>query len=832
MEAADAPIGRTVALKLLLEGAPLDFVERFHREGRITGRLEHPNIVPVHEVGALPGTGEVFIAMKRITGRDMADVIADLRLGKGGEVWTQRRLVEAFRDVCRAVAYAHSKGVIHRDLKPSNVMLGEFGEVLVVDWGLAKDRRESKVESRESPGTLDSRPSTLDPLLTLDGDVFGTPEYMPPEQAEGKVDEVDARSDVYSLGAILYEILVWRPPHVGESTSEILSRVVSEPVRAPSTVFLRGRAGIPRKGPRFEPAAVPLDLEAVCMKALSRDKESRHADGRELAADIDQWLEGAKERERAERQSAARLAEAMRLLERVRTLRREVAEADAEAERISQSIQAWLPAEKKRPVWEAEDRFKSLQDDQARSFAQASAAFEEAFRLNPLNEDAREGRCVLEAERFLEAEQRRDSREMIASRQALEALDRTGSHRGRLDASGHVSLRTSTHRCECLKPGPEGWRVSYGEVPAVVWRDGAPDPGRRPQDRDSLVPSAKISPDGVRGAHARECPTRDLAGVGVEIQRFEERDRRMVAVPTGSGGRTPVERLELPQGSYRALFRRAGFVEACVPFVVTRGSELDFRVTMYREEEAPAGFRFVPGGEFLFGDAEAGGEPPRLAKTLDIFMAVAPVTCAEYVEFLDDLCTSGRQEEALRRQLREGNAWFLESKGGKFAYPAAGAPVLLRLQPEFPALGMSWHDAVAFAAWRSKRDRRVYRLPHEEEFEWAARGADQRVYPWGNAADPAFSNTQLSHAEGPQPRAPGSFPADESPFGVLDLAGNAPTWCWNAPRKPYRHFCSLRGGSFRGSMDQAKSPRIQGCEPGIVHRQFGFRLCAPAFGPV
>jgi serine/threonine protein kinase len=178
VEATDIPLARTVALKLLLPDAPLEAVERFRWECRITGWLNHPNIVSVHDAGVLAQTGERFFAMKRIPGRDLHDGIHRLKL-------PVRRLVESLRDAAKAVAYAHSRGVVHRDLKPSNVMIGDQGETLVVDWGLAR--------AGGSPEGAPAAPEELrSPGLTLDGDVMGTPSYMPPEQAQGRVGEIDA----------------------------------------------------------------------------------------------------------------------------------------------------------------------------------------------------------------------------------------------------------------------------------------------------------------------------------------------------------------------------------------------------------------------------------------------------------------------------------------------------------------------------------------------------------------------------------------------------------------------------------------------------------------
>ncbi|MBI4567716.1 MAG: protein kinase, partial [Planctomycetes bacterium] len=219
LSAVDRDVRRQVAMKLMLGGDEAA-LRRFLQEAQVTGQLEHPNIVPLHEIGVSP-EGRVFFTMKMVKGDDLAAIVR--RAFTGDHRFTLSRLVEMYLKVCDAIAFAHSKGVIHRDLKPANIMVGGFGEVLVMDWGLAKVIGQGDPAAEEVVRTIASEEGLS---ASIDGDIVGTPSYMPPEQAdEERAADLDERADVYSLGAILYEVLCGRPPFVGDDVWHIISQV-------------------------------------------------------------------------------------------------------------------------------------------------------------------------------------------------------------------------------------------------------------------------------------------------------------------------------------------------------------------------------------------------------------------------------------------------------------------------------------------------------------------------------------------------------------------------------------------------------------------------------
>lgn len=314
-EAAEPGLDRTVAMKVLRHDSRLlkGGSERFLREARVLALLEHPNIVPIHALGQ-DAEGRPFYTMKRVRGQTLQAIINQLRRGDRATLkeFSLDKLLTVFLKVCDAIAFAHSRGIIHRDLKPENIMVGEFGEVLVMDWGLAKFEHDHLPEvARDVDSEFATRMGVVaeddalahDSGLTMDGAVMGTPQFMPPEQAAGKIAEIDARSDVFALGAILYCILTLRPPFRGKNINEVLHKVRSGESIKPPTVYNRppthphgkGAPAQEESSPRLNLSAglahcpngrVPAPLSAVTMRALEFKPADRYPAVTALAADI------------------------------------------------------------------------------------------------------------------------------------------------------------------------------------------------------------------------------------------------------------------------------------------------------------------------------------------------------------------------------------------------------------------------------------------------------------------------------------------------------------------------------------------------------------------
>ena len=304
LEVWDEDLRRHLAMKVALssegegslskpENLDARVLARFLEEAQVTGQLDHPGIVPVHELG-LDQNGNLYFTMPLVRGRDLEAIFA--LVAKDEEGWSTTRALGVLLKACEAMAYAHDKGVIHRDLKPANVMVGRFGEVYVMDWGLARvrgheDRHDCRIARAEGESAApDENLVAIDPradatgesnaaLYTMDGDVIGTPAYMALEQARGELDSLDKRTDVYSLGAMLYRLLTGTTPYVpldeGRNALEILTELLLGP---------------PRPIEELSPET-PLELVAVCEKAMARAPGERYADMSEFAEDLRAFLE-------------------------------------------------------------------------------------------------------------------------------------------------------------------------------------------------------------------------------------------------------------------------------------------------------------------------------------------------------------------------------------------------------------------------------------------------------------------------------------------------------------------------------------------------------------
>ena len=725
-QAHDRALDRMLAMKVLHDQYSEQALmrARFFEEAQVTAQLAHPSIPPVHEAGEL-SDGRPFFTMKEVHGRTLQDVLTDR--GEDGKCrLSERRRLEIFQKICDAVAYAHSRGVVHCDLKPPNVMVGAFGEVIVMDWGVAR--------LIEPPGGA----KAVEPPVRVMGSeerqlVAGTPAYMPPEQAIGG-EQLDATADVYALGVMLYELMGLKRPYDG-SPREM--------------VFLAARGEI-EDLPR-EPGSVVDDaLMMIIRHAMSPLPPDRYPHAGELAEALAEWREGAQRREDA----LGIVRDAKLFLPELRPLRERAEQLRERAEVTLSNVDA--TPDDRTFAWALEDEALALERAAEQTVFDAVRLLRAALHMAPDLDEASELLAEIHFQEHRAAERRRDWRDAARHESHLRQHD-TGKYAEYLGGEAEVRFRI-------------------------------------------------------------ERPCR------VRIHRYEVRDRRQVAVQDRVLDPTDTVELRLPVGSYLVELEPEGGPILRYPIVLRRGEGWDGTPPGEQALEPiaiPAGELgddelVVPAGWFQYGgDSHATGGARGGRVWLESFVIQRdPVSMRELARFLAEPEASRYREGVLRD----------------------GAGVW---RPDYPAVGMRWEAARAYARWLSTRTGHRWTLPSELQWEKAARGVDGRSYPWGDFGDASFCHVRDAGRMPEIPASIGSKSHDVSPYGLRCAAGNVREWTGDAfdrsgpkvedgrpsigtvPGAPTR---VVRGGSYRVSLEDARVAARVGLDASRGWADVGFRL--------
>ena len=430
----DVALNRDVAMKLLRPeyAAEPGFVGALRREARIIGELTHPAIIPIYELGVAKD-GQTYYTMRMMSGRSLGDVIGLLTIGDASSVeeFTLRRLVGVFVQIAQGMDFAHRSGIVHRDLKPENVQLGDFGEVFVTDWGVAKHFDKPNPEG--------------------EGMIIGTAAYMAPEQAAGREDEVDQRADIYALGVMLYEVLAMTRPYHAETRQQWLE-AAKNVVPLPPSSAARDRP-------------VPPDLEALCMRMLEKQRDRRPQRMREIWQALDRFLAGDLERERRAERAEIAYQQGLAELARSDQLHGELALLREEEVALARDVRPWDAQAEKQRAWAVRRQREMLDVLYAHAFASANEALRQALTEDPSHEDARQRLIALYWRRHDEAAGTGDAAtKLYFARQAHELA--LAQRTGQVPQTGTVHIRSQP-------PGARIYAIPFERIRETL---GKPDP--------------------------------------------------------------------------------------------------------------------------------------------------------------------------------------------------------------------------------------------------------------------------------------------------------------------------------------------------------------------
>ncbi|MDH3981784.1 MAG: bifunctional serine/threonine-protein kinase/formylglycine-generating enzyme family protein, partial [Kiritimatiellaceae bacterium] len=714
-----------------------EVVDRFLKEARGTAQLEHPNIMPVHEMGVTDELG-VFFTMKKIEGDNLKEILDRLEANTSFYLkkYPLSRLLEIFLAVCNGVAFAHSKGVIHRDLKPANIMIGEFGEVLILDWGLVKKLDEKD----DACSDIQLRMDEFEGSNTMNGAISGTPNYMSPEQAEGHQGDINYLSDIYSLGAILYHMLTYLPPFERTQLRKLLENVKT------------GNFKPPRQ--RRPDLKIPRELEAICLTAMGRFQVNRY-------------------------QSVERFVEDIRNYQHHR---------DVRAYKAPRHIRFWKAC-RRNPV--KSSVVVAALVATGLSFGVKEAMLYHSFQFNKKNamevlddavvlvEKSRETYDALLFERTnticlakSENEMRLEN-QLVKDLWGLETKFNVGSaFFQRVPAKYRTSGELLEGYSELIKKRLEFalYRKEYDHAQEQV--EGLVDYYKRRDRRikggvRTLLSQAVNTIGGMCSLEITAPESVDK----VELWTFSTNQVRLVqSAIVDRALEFPFKFTKLVEGSYMMEVTLKSGGKLPYPVYMKHGEELALELEI--PDTIPEGMAFIPGGPFF-----CGGENSRFYRRYEkvlpsYFMKTFEVTMAEYLEFWTRLDDEDKKEYMSRIRFKSKERSYQD------AWNADGSlKPELGLRLDFPVVGITRDAAIAFCEWKSVQLGATVRLPTAEEWEKAARGVDGRVYPWGNGLNVALTLTRSNEkgkAKYPFMAPVGSYKmTDCSVYNVYEMAGNA-----------------------------------------------------------
>jgi len=882
-EAEQISLKRRVALKVLPDDLADNprAIRRFHREVEAVAKLNQPGIVPVYCFAEERGVH--FYAMELVHGRPVSELISETRhrLSSGAgassflsaytpeqespqpsefrdlstlvgadakerasqtttddlEVGKRRKDDPAaalgpdyVRDVCEIIAqvgeavdHAHRRRVVHRDIKPQNMLINDKGEVKITDFGLARYE-----------GDLS---------LTEMGKAVGTPLYMSPEQVAGGNVGLDKRTDVYSLGASLYEMLTLRPPFTADSREAIYKQIMfDEPARP--CQFNR---------------ALTRDLETIVLKAIEKDPALRYQSAQELADDLRRFLSHEPVWARPQgplvrtvkwmrRNKAVTTVSALaavlvitavvgltthqRMQSRQRAQR--LIRQALEARRQGDFRKAFKLCSTAQGLWPDS---RDIQREIGRAEVQmvrAAKAEQLARQRQQADQRAREGLALYRRSGDLDEAVLAERAEVARLKETIKGYDppeKKGGlwHReGELDRvvqeQQQLTIEAEAHLLGALQLDSQNL-LAKAALADLYWerltRASATkewNQARRYEELVRVYDSEGRYAGRLEGHGTLQIRT-DPSGAAATLCTYVEERPLLVSKHERTVGQTPVSPFTLPMGSYLLILKMPGYADTRCPVFIDREEYQTVDIELFKPDQVGEGFVYVPRGEFFVGSATPDDPADLIRETRleGFFIGKHELTCQEYLAFLNDVAKTDPKRAMAHAPRGRFTYWILRDgqfvKDRKVRGPREG--------PNFPIHTICYHDALAYCKWRTQKENATYRLPTHIEWEKAARGVDGRLYPWGNHFDPVLCN--MRHSKKTCIVEPvGTFPHDCSPYGAMDMAGNQTELCADPNAKP--GWCMGKGATF---FDPPRACRCAYKDPNDAHArhtQYSFRV--------